>query len=182
MFNVLSLYDGTSRAQLALNLAGVNYAHYFACEIDEQAVQHALTVYPDTMQLGPVEELGVQALLPTIDLMLASYPLVAAGGDDGINQVNRLRDIIKPRYFLYDGRGRVIHRETITQALDLECLVVNNRGYWTNITDRPPRADVFGMLEPIFSRTGVMVHFLQYLLKPDRAFFNHNLTEVYDAV
>ena len=33
--NVLSLFDGMSCGQIALNKAGVKYDHYFASEIDK---------------------------------------------------------------------------------------------------------------------------------------------------
>jgi len=37
--NVLSLFDGMSCGQIALNKIGVNYDNYFASEIDKYAIK-----------------------------------------------------------------------------------------------------------------------------------------------
>ena len=50
--NVLSLFDGMSCGQIALNRAGVKYNKYFASEVDKYAIQVAQANYPNTIQLG----------------------------------------------------------------------------------------------------------------------------------
>ena len=52
--NVLSLFDGMSCGQIALNRAGVKYDHYFASEIDHYAMAVTRENYPHTTQLGDV--------------------------------------------------------------------------------------------------------------------------------
>ena len=37
--NVLSLFDGMSCGQIALNRAGIKYKNYFASEIDKNAIK-----------------------------------------------------------------------------------------------------------------------------------------------
>jgi len=54
--NVLSLFDGMSCGQIALNRAGIKYDNYFASEIDKYAIKVTMANYPDTIQLGSVTE------------------------------------------------------------------------------------------------------------------------------
>ena len=55
--NVLSLFDGMSCGQIALNKAGVKYNTYYASEIDKYAIEVAQANYPHTIQLGDVTTL-----------------------------------------------------------------------------------------------------------------------------
>ena len=49
---VLSMYDGMSCAQIALNAIGANVVKYYATEIDKYAIQTCMANFPDTIQLG----------------------------------------------------------------------------------------------------------------------------------
>lgn len=51
---VLSLFDGMSCGQIALERVGVNVTQYFASEIDKHAIKVAQANYPNTIQLGDV--------------------------------------------------------------------------------------------------------------------------------
>ena len=46
--NVLSLFDGMSCGQIALNRAGIKYENYFASEIDKHAIKVTQHNYPNT--------------------------------------------------------------------------------------------------------------------------------------
>ena len=48
--NVLSLFDGMSCGQLALERAGIPIDNYFAAEIDKYAVQVTQANFPETVQ------------------------------------------------------------------------------------------------------------------------------------
>lgn len=52
--NVLSLFDGMSCGQVALERAGIKVDNYFASEIDKYAIQITQKNYPNTIQLGDV--------------------------------------------------------------------------------------------------------------------------------
>jgi DNA (cytosine-5)-methyltransferase 3A len=52
--NVLSLFDGMSCGQIALERAGIKVDNYFASEIDKYAIQITQKNYPNTIQLGDV--------------------------------------------------------------------------------------------------------------------------------
>jgi DNA (cytosine-5)-methyltransferase 3A len=71
--NVLSLFDGMSCGQQALDRLGVKVDNYFASEIDKYAIQVTMANYPNTKQLGSV--VGVDGYsLPKIDLLLGGSP------------------------------------------------------------------------------------------------------------
>lgn len=52
--NVLSLFDGISCGQIALERAGIKIDKYYASEIDDYAIQVTQKNYPNTIQLGDV--------------------------------------------------------------------------------------------------------------------------------
>jgi DNA-cytosine methyltransferase len=52
--NVVSLFDGMSCLQLALNSAGIKPTKYYASEIDKYAMQVTMANFPDTIQIGDV--------------------------------------------------------------------------------------------------------------------------------
>lgn len=52
--NVLSLFDGISCAQIALERADIQVDNYYAAEVDKWAVQIAQHNYPSTVQMGDV--------------------------------------------------------------------------------------------------------------------------------
>lgn len=53
--NVLSLFDGMSCGQIALNRANILYDTYYASEIDKYAIKVTKDNYPDTVHLGDIE-------------------------------------------------------------------------------------------------------------------------------
>lgn len=52
--NVLSLFDGMSCGQIALNRIGLKPAKYFASELDKYAIKVTQSNHPNTIQLGDV--------------------------------------------------------------------------------------------------------------------------------
>ena len=71
--NVLSLFDGMSCGQQALERNGIKVDNYFASEIDNYAIKVTMANYPNTKQLGSV--VGVDGYsLPKIDLLIGGSP------------------------------------------------------------------------------------------------------------
>jgi DNA-cytosine methyltransferase len=71
--NVLSLFDGMSCGQQALERCGINVDNYFASEIDKYAIKVTMANYPNTIQLGSV--VGVDGYsMPKIDLLIGGSP------------------------------------------------------------------------------------------------------------
>jgi len=71
--NVLSLFDGCSGGQQALNRIGIIPDKYYASEIDKYAIQVTMANYPNTIQLGSVVNVDV-SILPKIDLLCGGSP------------------------------------------------------------------------------------------------------------
>ena len=71
--NVLSLFDGCSCGQQALERANIKVNNYFASEIDKYAIKVTMANYPNTIQLGSVVDVKA-ADLPNIDLLIGGSP------------------------------------------------------------------------------------------------------------
>jgi len=71
--NVLSLFDGMSCGQQALERAGFKVTNYFASEIDKHAIKVTMANYPNTIQLGSVVDVDGYSL-PKIDLLIGGSP------------------------------------------------------------------------------------------------------------
>ena len=71
--NVLSLFDGMSCGQIALQRAEIKVENYFASEIDKHAIKVTQHNFPNTIQLGSVTDIkGTD--LPKIDLLIGGSP------------------------------------------------------------------------------------------------------------
>jgi DNA-cytosine methyltransferase len=71
--NVLSLFDGMSCGQQALERSEFEVNKYYASEIDKYAIQVTMANYPNTIQLGSVVNVDVNKL-DKIDLLLGGSP------------------------------------------------------------------------------------------------------------
>jgi len=73
IMNVLSLFDGMSCGQQALQRAGIKVDQYFASEIDKYAIKVTMANFPDTKQLGSVVDVDGYSL-PKIDILIGGSP------------------------------------------------------------------------------------------------------------
>ena len=105
---VLSLFDGMSCGQQALERAGVNVLEYYASEIDKHAIAVTQHNYPNTMQLGSV--INVDGYnLPKIDLLIGGSPCQS---------------------FSFAGKRKGMSTKCETEILTLEhYLQLKNEGY-----------------------------------------------------
>ena len=113
--NVLSLFDGMSCGQIALNRANVNYDMYFASEVDKYAIKVAQANYPQTIQLGDVTKVDYTKLpIGGIDLLMGGSPCQGfsfAGKQLNFNDPRsklffefiRIRDALQPKYILLEN-------------------------------------------------------------------------------
>ena len=76
--NVLSLFDGLSSGQIALNRLNLKDYNYYASEIEPNAIKVTMKNYPQTIQLGDVNEYK-EWNLPKIDLLMGGSPCFAKG-------------------------------------------------------------------------------------------------------
>ena len=152
--NVLSLFDGMSCGQIALNRAGIKYDNYFASEIKPHAIKVTQHNFPNTIQLGDVTKIKAKDL-SKIDLLIGGSPC------KGISRLNknqeglehsesklfweyvRLLEEAKPKYFLLENtHGNKEATNIITETLGVKPISINSklvsaqnrpRYYWTNI-------------------------------------------------
>lgn len=107
--NVLSLFDGCSVGQYALNEAGIEYDNYFASEIDKHAIKVTMAHYPKTIQLGDVTTVKKENL-PDIQLLIGGSPCFVAGTkvitDLGLKNIEKVR--IGDTVLTHKGRYRTV--------------------------------------------------------------------------
>ena len=156
--NVLSLFDGMSCGQIALNRAGIKYDNYFASEIDKPAIKVTMANYPNTIQLGSV--IDVKATdLPKIDLLIGGSPCQGFSfAGKGLNfedprsklffEYVRLLKELKPKYWLLENV--VMKKEfeqIISEHLGVRPIKINSnlvsaqnreRLYWANFNIQQP--------------------------------------------
>ena len=76
----LSLFDGGSCGQVALNNIGMKPTKYYASEVDKYAIQVTQHNWPDTIQLGDVTKWREWDIdWSNIDLLIGGSPCFAAG-------------------------------------------------------------------------------------------------------
>jgi DNA (cytosine-5)-methyltransferase 3A len=151
--NVLSLFDGLSCGQIALNRAGIRYDNYFASEINKFAIKVTQYNYPNTIQLGDIT-LVKGSELPKIDLLIGGSPCQGfshAGKklnfDDPRSKLFfeyvRLLKETNPTYFLLENVNmKQEWKDIISDLLGVQPIFINSklvsaqdrkRLYWTNI-------------------------------------------------
>jgi DNA (cytosine-5)-methyltransferase 3A len=151
--NVLSVFDGLSCGQIALNRVGVKYDKYFASEVDKHAIKVTQHNYPNTIQLGDVTKVKGSDL-PKIDLLFGGSP--CQGFSFAGKQLNfedprsklffefvRLKNELQPKYFLLENVVmKQEFQDVITEYLGVKPIKINSnlvsaqnrkRLYWTNI-------------------------------------------------
>jgi DNA (cytosine-5)-methyltransferase 3A len=90
--NVLSLFDGMSCGQIALNRTGVSYGDYYASEIDDYGIKVTMSNYPNTIQLGSITEVKGSDL-PKIDLLIGGSPCQSFSFAGKLKGMSTLDDI-----------------------------------------------------------------------------------------
>ena len=151
--NILSLFDGMSCGQIAINRLSIKYDNYFACEIDKSAIQVTQHNYPNTIQLGDVTKVDFTKL-PKIDLLIGGSPCQGfsfAGKqlafDDPRSKlffeyIRALKETNPKYFFLENVKMKKEYENVITELLGVEPIEINSnlvsaqnrrRLYWTNI-------------------------------------------------
>lgn len=153
--NVLSLFDGMSCGQIALDRVGIRPEKYYASEVDKFAMIVTQNNYPNTIQLGDINNYE-EWELHEIDLLIGGSPcqdLSRIKSKDGkglkgeksklfFKYVECIRKF-KPKYFLLENV--IMSQESndkITEILGVKPIEINSgnfsaqdrrRLYWTNI-------------------------------------------------
>lgn len=156
--NVLSLFDGMSCGQMALQRAGIGYEKYYASEIDRNALKLTQHHFPATIQLGDVTKINGSDL-PEIDLLIGGSP--CQGFSFSGKQLNfedprsklffefvRLLEECKPKFWLLENVVmRKEFEEVINGYLGVKPVRINSalvsaqnreRLYWANFPISQP--------------------------------------------
>ena len=150
---ILSLFDGMSCGQIALNRVGISNYQYMASEINPYAIKVTQHNFPNTIQLGDVTKIKGNEL-GEIDLLIGGSP--CQGFSFAGNQLNfkdersklffeyvRIMNETKPKYFLLENVKMIKESEDIiTKMLGVKPIKINSslvsaqnreRLYWTNL-------------------------------------------------
>jgi site-specific DNA-cytosine methylase len=143
-----------SCGQLALERAGINTDRYYASEIDKYAIQVTQKNYPNTVQLGDIEDINFNGYIGNADLLIGGSPCQGfSRSGKGLNfddprsklifKYIEAKNIINPKYFLLEN---VVMKQEwvdiITELVGVEPIKINSslvsaqireRLYWTNI-------------------------------------------------
>lgn len=161
--NVLSLFDGISCGQLALQRANIEVENYYAYEIEPNAISITQKNFPNTIQCGDVTTADFTQYNGKIDLLIGGSPctnwscaknhtakikkekFINEGiGWELFKHYVRALHTVKPTYFLYENNYRISQNiiDNISLELGVEPILINSglvsaqnrkRLYWTNI-------------------------------------------------
>lgn len=165
--NVLSLFDGISCGQIALERVGIKIDKYYASEIEQFAIDITQKNYPETIQIGDAFNIDYSKI-DKIDLLIGGSPCTywsnarlkgtgreltpnGMGGQLFMQYVRALKET-KPKYFLYENNNSMSKeiKNFITKELGVEPIMINSslvsgqirrRLYWTNIPIKEPLKD-----------------------------------------
>lgn len=152
--NVISLFDGMSVGQLALQDLDIKVDNYYASEIDKYAMIVSNKNFPDTQYLGSVVNWEDWYFPEPIDLVMGGSPCQGfsligrqLNFDDTRSKlffdfVHVLEDV-EPKYFLLENVVmKQEYQDLISELLGVEPIAINSklvsaqsrpRLYWTNI-------------------------------------------------
>jgi DNA-cytosine methyltransferase len=157
--NVLSLFDGISAGQVALERSGIEVENYYASEIDKYAIQVTNKNHPNTIQLGSVTDWNKWDIdFSKIDMAIGGSPCQGfsfAGKQlnfedsrsklffDFVNILNHIR-VLNPnvKFLLENVRMKKEYQDVISKYMGVEPIQINSstlsgqnrlRLYWTNI-------------------------------------------------
>jgi DNA (cytosine-5)-methyltransferase 3A len=157
--NVLSLFDGISAGQLALQRVGIEVDNYYASEIDKYAIQITQNNFSNTIQLGSITYWNKWDIdFSKIDMVIGGSPCQGfsfAGKQlnfednrsklffDFVNILNNIR-VLNPnvKFLLENVRMKKEYQDVISKYMGVEPIVINSnlvsaqnrpRLYWTNI-------------------------------------------------
>lgn len=146
--NVLSLFDGISCGQIALNNLKIPISNYYASEIKPQAILCTKYNFPTTIHIGDVKNVSYKnGILITeegeyeseIDLLIAGSPcqdlsFLKAGGKGLEGEKSklfyeffRLLKEVKPKFFLLENVNmKKEYKNIISELLEVEPILIDS--------------------------------------------------------
>lgn len=173
--NVLSLCDGMSCGHIALDKAGIKVNKYFAAEIKNIAIKVTMSNYPNTIQIGDVNNVSYKnGVLHTengdyevshFDLVIFGSPCQSFSKAMPIDQrvglenlkksglfyeCNRILQEVNPTYFLMENVGSMKEsdRNIISKLLGFEPIRINSKVLCPASRDRYYWTNIPGVKQP----------------------------------
>lgn len=188
--NVLSLFDGISCGQVALQQSGIVVDNYYASEIDKKAISITQKNFPKTIQLGDITKIDSKILdfLGHIDLIIGGSPC------QGFSQAGVKKKFSDERSKLFFDYNRILKhfqgknpdikfllenvkmdqasQDVITSHLGVQPILINSvlfsaqrrkRLYWTNIPIKPlPESSDFKIKDILYDEHSMPIrHFAE---------------------
>jgi DNA (cytosine-5)-methyltransferase 3A len=185
--NVLSLFDGISCGQVALQRAGIEVENYYASEVDKYAIQITQKNHPNTIQLGDATKLNG---IKDTDLLIGGSP--CQGFSFAGKQLNfidprsrlffeyvRLLEKVNPKHFLLENvKMKQEYQGIISRYLGVQPIEINSslvsaqnrkRLYWTNIPGvmRPEDKGIL-LKDIVHEYTGDNIDLSEYMVPFDK--------------
>ena len=173
---VLSLFDGISCGQIALERAGIEVDTYYASEIKKHAIETTLKHYPETVEIGDVRKVWYNdGTLYTekgnfkvgeIDLLIGGSPCqnfsiarVSMGTKkmEGLNgdksslfyEYLRLKRMVAPRYFLLENvRMKKDSENELNSYMGVEGIHINSKLVSFQLRERIYWSNIKGITLP----------------------------------
>lgn len=161
---IVSLFDGISCGQEAVNRYGLTYDKFYASEIDTYAMRITQKNYPSTIQLGDVlnwKEWDID--WPQVDILFAGFPgqsFSIAGNQEGLDDprgqlvhtmieiLNHCKQFNQNVQFLFENtKMKTKSFNTVNKVIGVEPTLVNSnlvsaqnrpRWYWSNLKITQP--------------------------------------------
>lgn len=184
--NVLSLFDGISAGQIALQRAGIVVDNYYSSEVDTFAISIANKNFPNTIQLGDVTKWRDWDIdFSKIDLLIGGSPCQGfsfAGKQlnfqdersklffdyvDILNCIKSLNPNVK--FLLENVRMKQEYQDVISKFLNVGPIVINSslvsaqnrlRYYWSNIDNIEQPGDMDLKLKDVLVDNPIQKYFL----------------------
>ena len=176
---VLSLFDGMSCGQIALNRIGIVPEMYFASEIKNHAIKVTKHNFPNTIHVGDVRGVSFKdGVLITdngtynvgsIDLLIGGSPCqdlsILMSNRSGLNgdksslfwEYHRILSEIKPKFFMLENVGSMDNEsiKSITNALGVDGVRINSELISAQLRDRIFWTNIPGKSKNLFSNTQI---------------------------
>lgn len=155
--NVISLFDGISCGQVALQRIGVRVSKYYASEIEKSCIENTHRNFPNTIQLGDVtrvRQIAEDGYFCDIDLLIGGSPCQGfSSAGYGLNfddprsrlffEYVAVKKAVNPKFFLLENvKMKKEWENIISDQLGVSPILINSadfsgqnrqRMYWTNI-------------------------------------------------
>ena len=191
---VLSLFDGISCGQLALQRAGIPVEIYYASEIEKNAIKVTQKNFPNTVQLGDVTKIDFRQFAGEIDLIIGGSPcqdLSVAGNRKGLAgersglfyKFIEAIETIKPKYYMLENNYGMPPEayEEISQLMGCYPIMIDSalvsaqrrkRFYWFNWGKK--KYDLFGFPTCDIPQPNDKGIFLKDIYIPDEKLERHD--------